>query len=154
MSQPTEQADVAERQGTTLVRMAWTGTVLFVVTAVLGVVDPDAFELLVVAVSLVLFLVGCLAFLWAYAVAVSRSREDLISISGLFFLQGSAPAGVRRNLLGALAVEVVVAFAAASIRPFTGVAFAILVPVFGLGLAGLWGARYGTFPPRPAPESQ
>jgi hypothetical protein len=27
-------------------------------------------------------------------------------------------------------------------------AFGFLVPVFGLGLAGLWGARYGTFAAR------
>jgi hypothetical protein len=35
---------------------------------------------------------------------------------------------------------------------YSPLAFGILVPVFGLGLCGLWGARYGTFEPRPVPE--
>jgi hypothetical protein len=45
-------------------------------------------------------------------------------------------------------VQVVVALVTAIARPFTGLAFGILVPVFGLGLAGLWGARRGSFPSR------
>jgi hypothetical protein len=51
-------------------------------------------------------------------------------------------------LLGALAVETVVAFATAGARPFSALAFGILVPMFGLGLSGRWGARYGHFDPR------
>jgi len=50
--------------------------------------------------------------------------------------------------MGALSIQVVVGFTAASFRPFTTVASAVLVPVFGLGLAGLWGARHGSFGPR------
>jgi hypothetical protein len=46
-------------------------------------------------------------------------------------------------------VQVVVVVAAASIRPFTEVAFGILAPMYGLGLMALWGARHGAFPPRP-----
>ena len=34
------------------------------------------------------------------------------------------------------------------IRPFTPLAFGILVPMLGLGLIALWGARHGTFPAR------
>jgi hypothetical protein len=144
----------SEPAGARLVTTALAGTAAFVLTALGGVVVPDAFELAVVVVSLVLFAIGCVAFLWAYAVAVSRSRRETIGIAALFFLQGSAPRDVRRRLLGALAVQVVVAFAAASIRPFTGVAFGILVPVFGIGMCGLWGARYGTFTPRAEPADQ
>jgi hypothetical protein len=96
-----------------------------------------------------LFFVGCFVFLWAYAVAVSRSRTDLIGIGGLYFLAGSAPKVVRFRLRLSFAVEIVVAIVSASIRPFTPLAFGFLVPVFGLGLCGLWGARYGTFEPRP-----
>ncbi len=44
-----------------------------------------------VGVSLVLFFVGIGLFFWAYAVAVNRSRTDLIGLGGLFFLAGSAP---------------------------------------------------------------
>jgi hypothetical protein len=50
-------------------------------------------------------------------------------------------------------VEVIVAFGTAAARPYTIAATAILAPVYGLGLCGLWAARYGTFPPRrPAPK--
>ena len=54
------------------------------------------------------------------------------------------PGRCRCALLGALAVQVVVAVATAAVHPFTSQAFGVLVPMFGLGLAGLWGARYGT----------
>jgi hypothetical protein len=84
----------------------------------------------------------------AYAIAIGRSRFDAIGIGGLYFLAGSAPAPVRRLLLGALAVQTVVAFATAGARPFSALAFGILVPMFGLGLSGRWGARYGNFDPR------
>jgi hypothetical protein len=43
---------------------------------------------------------------------------------------------------------VVIAFTAAGIRPYSSLAFSILAPMWGLGLSGLWGARYGTFGPR------
>ena len=108
-------------------------------------------------VSLVLFAVGCVTFLWAFAIAVNRSRTDAIGIGGLFFLQDSAPRPVQVRLLGALAVQVVVAVATAAVHPFTSQAFAVLAPMFGLGMAGLWGARYGHFEPRttdPPPVEQ
>jgi hypothetical protein len=123
-------------------------TAVFVVVAVASAVALDRLKVMVVVVSLVLFAVGCIAFLWAYAIAVNRSRTDAIGIGGLFFLQGSAPRAVQVRLLGALAVQVVVAVATAAVHPFTSQAFAVLAPMFGLGLAGLWGARHGRFGPR------
>jgi hypothetical protein len=48
----------------------------------------------------------------------------------------------------ALAIQVVVAVTTASIRPFTTLAFGILVPMFGIGMNGLWAARHGRFGPR------
>ena len=89
-------------------------------------------------------------FLWAFAVAVDRSRSDAIGIGGLFFLQGSAPRAVQVRLLGSLAVQATVAVGTAAVHPFTSQAFAVLAPMFGVGLAGLWGARYGRFEPRSA----
>jgi hypothetical protein len=85
-------------------------------------------------------------------VAISRSRTESIGIGGLYFLAGSASKVVRVRLLGALTAQVVIAIVAASIRPFTSVAFGVLVPVFGLGLCGLWGARHGQFPARSVDE--
>ncbi|MEO7556029.1 MAG: hypothetical protein ABIV94_05435 [Acidimicrobiales bacterium] len=134
--------------GRAIVTGSFMGTGLYVVVAVLATVAPDGFGALLAAVALALFAAGVAAFLWSYAIAVGRSRVDAIGIGGLYFLSGSAPRAVRLRLLGALALEVVVAVATASIRPFTALAFGVLVPVFGLGLTGLWGARHGLFPPR------
>jgi hypothetical protein len=101
-------------------------------------------------VSIALFLVGTGAMLWAYGLGVSRSRTELISVAGLFFLTGDvAPAKIRRTLQLAIAVEVVAVVVAASVHPYTEVAFGVLAPMYGLGLMGLWGGRHGEFPPRP-----
>jgi hypothetical protein len=67
---------------------------------------------------------------------------------GLFLLTGSAPPAVRRALLTCLGIQTVVAFATAAVRPFTPLAFGVLVPTLGLGACGLWAARHGTFPDR------
>jgi len=134
--------------GAGIIRASDVVTILFTVVAVTCAVFLDHLNALVVAVSLLLFLAGCVTFLWAYAIAVGRSRTDAIGIGGLYFLQGSAPRAVQVRLLGALTVQVTVAVATAAVHPFTSQAFAVLAPMFGLGLAGLWGARYGEFGPR------
>jgi hypothetical protein len=93
-----------------------------------------------------LFVVGMVAFLVAYARAIGRSRTEQVEILGVYFLGGgAAPPPVRRALLSDFAVQVVVAVVTASIRPYTAVAFGVLVPMLGLGLAGLWGATHGAF---------
>ena len=80
--------------------------------------------------------------------ACRGAAPSRVDIAGLFLLAGHvAPRRVRRLLRVALAVQVVAVVAAASIRPFTEVAFGILAPMFGLGLMGLWGA-----PPRHVPR--
>ena len=125
--------------------LSWIGTAVFTITAV-AAVFASAFEVVAATTALVLFAIGIVVFLWSYAVAIGRSRTDAIGIGGLYFLAGDvAPASVRRSMMLSLAVETAVALATASARPFTSLAFGILVPVYGLGLAGLWGARYGTF---------
>ena len=134
-------------QGRRLTVAAWAGTALFVVSAVLSTAF-SSMRIVGVVVALVLFAAGCVAFLMGFAGAVERSRTEDIGIGGLYFLAGSAPAGARWHLMGALVVQTVVAFTTASIRPFTAVAFGILVPMYGLGVAGLWAARHGTFPAR------
>jgi hypothetical protein len=131
-----------------LVSAARWGTGAFVVSAVSAAALPDALAGPSLALALVLFVLGCLAFARALLLAAARSRRDAIDLGGLFFLTGSAPKPVRVHLLGAVAVEVVVALVTASIRPFTPLAFGVLVPVYGLGLCGLWAATAGTFPRR------
>jgi hypothetical protein len=135
--------------GAAIVRASLAGTAVFVVAAAAAAVHPHPLDGVSAAVDGVLFLAGLLVFLWSFGVAVSRSRTDELSVAGLWFLAGgSAPAEVRWPLLGSFAAECVVAIATAAARPYTPLAFGVLVPVYGLGLAGLWAARHGTFPDR------
>jgi hypothetical protein len=137
-------------EGEGIVRASWLGTAAFGVTSGLGAVLP-AFDIVALAVALLLFAAGTAAFAAAYVRAVSRSRTDRIGVPALFFLEGSvAPRPVRRLLMGSFLAELLVAVAVAAVRPNTSLAFGILVPVYGLSLAGLWGARHGAFPERKA----
>jgi hypothetical protein len=135
--------------GRRLVQLDLVGTVAFVVTAALEAIVLDWARSPGVAVALVLFATGCVLFLAGYAQAVERSRTEEVSVTGLYLLAGDvAPRAVKQLLLGMLAVQVVVALATAIARPYTTVAFGILVPMFGLGVIGCWAARHGQFPPR------
>ena len=132
-----------------IVRASVYGTAAFTGVAVVAAVT-EAGPLVVasVVVDLALFAAGCVAFVVTLLRAADRSRREAVTLPGLWWLSGSAPAAVRRALLASFGVEVVVALVTASVRPFTGLAFGVLVPVYGLGLAGWWAARMGTFPPR------
>ena len=136
-------------EGVVLAAARW-GTALFAATAVAAAVWPGTLGRPALVLDVVLFAAGVAAFAGGYLRGVDRSRRDLVSIGGLWFLAGGvAPATVRRDLLGALAVQVVVGLATAIARPYTDLAAGVLVPVYGLGLCGLWASRHGTFPPRP-----
>ena len=139
-------------RGSAIITVSWIGTGIYVVTSVIATVSPDGFGVPAATVSLILFFIGCGVFFWAYLVAVQRSRTDLIGIGGLYFLQGTAPRAVQVRLVGSLVVQVVVAIVTSSIRLYSPLAFGFLVPVFGIGMCGLWGARYGTFEPRSVAE--
>jgi hypothetical protein len=138
--------------GTGIIRASWSGTAVFSATAAIATIDPDRLGAPAVVVAVALFFAGSVAMFWAFLIAVQRSRTDLIGIGGLYFAAGSAPRPVQRQLLASLAVQVIVAFVTASIRIFTSLAFGILVPVWGLGLTGLWCARHGWFAPRDTPD--
>ena len=149
-AEPLPAADADAGRGLVLVDAIGTG--VFVVTAVVEAILLARWtELVGVTVALVLFAAGCVAFLLAYAQAIQRSRHDEIAVAPLFLLAGPAvPGPVKAKLGGLLAVQVVVALATAITRSFSPLAFGVLVPVFGVGLNGLWAARYGAFPPRRA----
>lgn len=102
-----------------------------------------------VFLDLTLFLVGCSVFAWALLRAIGRSRDEVISLGGLFFLiDGVAPRRVAVALWGCVAVQVIVAVATAAVRPFSELAFGVLVPMFGLASLAAWGAIHGDFPQR------
>lgn len=149
------------RQGTSIIRASWIGTVVFALVSIPASVAPDTFAPVLIMVSLALFVAGLVVFVAAFLIAVGRSREVLIGMGGLFFLAGgTAPLRVARHLVGSFAVECVLAVATTVVGLFTvpadvtnPVAFGVLVPIYGLALAGLWAARYGRFddrPPEPA----
>jgi hypothetical protein len=132
-----------------IVRASVAGTVVFALAAVVAAATAaDPLVVVAVVVDLLLFVAGCVAFVVTLLRAAGRSRTEDVTLSGIWWLAGGAPADVRRVLLGALGLQVVVALATASARPFTGLAFGILVPTYGLGLVGLWAVRLGIFPPR------
>lgn len=136
--------------GQTVRRASWAGTAVFVVTAVAAVAAPSAFEPVALAVAAGLFAAGCGVFLWAFLLVAGRSRTDSMELAEIWFLTGPAtPPAVRRSLLGSLGVEVAVALGTAMARPYTSLAAGVLVPMWGLGLCGLWAARHAAFPPRP-----
>jgi hypothetical protein len=137
--------------GSSIVRCSWLATGVFTVAASVAAAVPDRAARPVAVLDCTLFVAGVIAFLVAFGRAVGRSRTEDVDILGVYFLGGgAAPREVRRPLLASFAVQAVVAVATASIRPYTAVAFGILVPMLGLGLAGLWGATHGRFPERHA----
>ncbi len=139
--------------GRRVLQAAVGGTAVFATTAVVAAVTASA-DVAALGVALAMFALGSAAFVAAYAAAVARSRTDDIALAALFFLSGSASRRVRVVLLGSLGAQVLVAFATAAARPNSSLAFGILAPVYGLGLAALWAARHGRFPPRPAPAGR
>ena len=128
------------------VQVAFGATAAFTVIQIAATVAPGSAAAVISLVwSLVLFSTGSAAFLWAFFTAAKRSRDEPVTVAGVVWLIGSAPAATARALRWALMIQVVVAVAAASIRPFSPVAFGVLMPMFGLGCLAWYGARHGDF---------
>lgn len=138
----------SDAPGAALIQGSWLGTAVFTITAVAAAIWRSAFWVPAVVVAVALFVIGCGMFLWAFARGVDRSRLEAVSVADLYLLTGAAPRDIKWRLHGSTAVQTVVAVATASARPFTTLAFGILVPMFGLGIGGLWAARHGHFEPR------
>lgn len=143
--------------GDVVVRADLAGTALFAITASLAAAFfTTAWQWIAAVTALVLFAVGVFTFLWSYYNAVQRSRTEEVTVSQLYVLLGPAiPATVRRTMLAALLVQVVVALATSLARldgpdgrPGSSLALGFLVPMFGFGMNGLWAAYHATFPPR------
>ena len=150
-------SDGERRAGETIVLVDIVGTVAFSVTAVwAAVVFSTTAQWVGAITAMTLFAVGVFAFLWSFWTAVQRSRTEQIGVMQMYLLLGPpTPPRVRRIMLAMLAVQVGVALVTALARsesddgsPGTSLAVGILVPMFGLGLNGLWSAFHGVFPPR------
>lgn len=133
-------------QGRGIIATAWVANGLFGATAVPAALGLDAFAVPAVIVAATIFLASLAVWVYAFALGLVRSaRGDNVAVANLFLLQGSVPPVVRRQLFSALAVSVGIAVGTAARAPV-----GLMVPMLPLGLAGMWAARYGTFPPRGA----
>lgn len=140
--------------GDVIVRADIGGTAVFAVTSIAAaVVFTEGIQWVAAVVAISLFFVGIAAFLWSFWNAVQRSRGEQVAVTQLYLLMGGvAPRRVRRSMMLLLAVQTIVGLATALARPDssdgspgTSLALGVLVPVFGLGLNGLWAAFHGTF---------
>jgi hypothetical protein len=153
-AEPAAVADEGRALGDQIVRADLWATVVFGVVSIVAVVWSAAVVAAVV-VDIALFVAGCAAFVYAYFRGIGRSREEAVSLAGLFFLaEGAAPKPVARSLRLLLAAQVVLALATAAARPFSSLAFGVLAPMFGLAMLGLWGAVHGRFTERPSPTAK
>ncbi len=146
-----------ERVGEVIVLADVIGTVAFTITAVYAaVVFSTAAQWVGAITAMALFAVGVFTFLWSFWNAVQRSRSEQIGVMQMYLLLGEpTPARVRWTMLAMLATQVTVGLVTALARsdaedgsPGTSLAVGILVPMFGLGLNGLWCAFHGAFPAR------
>jgi hypothetical protein len=132
--------------GRTLLVADLVGTAALLVVTIASAIStatPVAVAGLVVAT--LLFVGGCATFAVGFWRAIGRSREEEIDLAGLFYLTGSAPSDVRAAFLRIWFAQMAIAVAAIVVsRP----PFAVMAPVWGVGLITLWASRYATFGPR------
>ena len=103
-----------------------------------------------------LFTIGVATTLWAYTRALDRSRVEEVGVANLYLLTGdTAPKVVGRTMSLALVVQVVAALGGAWVGvvgldkgQLNALAFGVLVPMFGIGMNGVWAARHGSYGPR------
>jgi hypothetical protein len=113
-------------------------------------------QFLIGGVSMLLFAVGVATTLWAYTRALDRSRMEEVGVANLYLLTGdTAPKQIKRVMSSALAVQIVAAIAGAWIGvvgldkgDLNALAFGVLVPMFGIGINGIWASRHGSYGPR------
>lgn len=132
------------QQGRAIIRWGWAANVVFAASAIPVAVGVDDALGVAIGVALVLFLVATVAFVYAFAVGLARSGQgDNVAVANLFFLQGSAPKPIKQAFLWMFLVCLAITAGTAAWEPF-----GVLVPMLPVGLAGVWAARYGVFPPR------
>jgi hypothetical protein len=150
--------DDTRQPGARVVQLDIAGTVLFVAALVVAVpLRSQRFaQFLIGGVSMALFAIGVATSLWAYTRALDRSRVEEVGVANLYLLTGTtAPRRVGRTMTAALVVQVVAAIAGAWIGvvgldegQLNALAFGVLVPMFGIGMNGVWAARHGSYGPR------
>lgn len=158
MTSSTPAAAHAEHPGAGIVRLDLAGTALFLVALAVAVPlrNHRFAQFLIGGVSMVLFAIGVATTLWAYARALERSRVEEVGVANLYLLTGpTAPKVVGRTMSLALAVQIVAALGGAWVGvvgldkgQLNALAFGVLVPMFGIGMNGVWAALHGSYGPR------
>ncbi len=124
------------------------GTLVFAATVICAAVIGGRLDQLAVIVSLSLFVLGCVGFVWSLLVATRRSGLEEMSVAGAFLLLEGVNTRFKGIFWSLVGIQLAVAFTGAGVRLYSPLAFAILAPVFGLGMMSLWGAKYARFPAR------
>lgn len=150
--------DASTPAGTRVVRLDLAGTVVFLIALAVAVPlrNHRFAQFLIGGVSMVLFAMGVATTLWAYTRALERSRVEEVGVANLYLLTGkTAPRPVRRTMTLALTTQIVAALAGAWIGvaglnegQLNALAFGVLVPMFGVGMNGVWAALHGSYGPR------
>jgi hypothetical protein len=136
--------NVGVTSGRGIILASWIGDALFAVTAIPVALGVDALDDPAVVLGLVLFFASLVVWCWALGFAAVRTtRGDDVQVWSLFLLEGRVPARVRWHLYGSFVVCLAITVGTAAANPF-----GVLVPMYPLGLVGLWGARHGVYPPR------
>jgi hypothetical protein len=144
--------------GAQVVRLDLAGTAVFLIALAVAIpMRSHRFaQFIIGGVSMALFAIGVATTLWAYTRALDRSRVEEVGVANLYLLTGdTAPKPVRRTMSLALAVQIVAALTGAWIGvvgldegQLNALAFGVLVPMFGVGMNGVWAALHGSYGPR------
>lgn len=130
--------------GRGIIQWSWISNALFLAASLPLALGGDGTDTLAASVCLVLFGASLVVWVWAFAVAASRSSQgDDIAVGSLFLVEGDVDRSARRALYLSFGLSLAITVAAASSNPF-----AVLVPMLSLGFVGLWGARHGVYPRR------
>lgn len=129
-----------------LIRLNWQVTVVFLTATLLTHLAAESIDLVYAIASSLLFAIGAGLCFLGFWNGLQRSRTEQVTLPGLLAISSSHVPTNERNLVwGAIAAQTVIAVAGASLRPFTPQAFGLLVPLFGIGLATLFGSREADF---------
>ena len=130
--------------GRRVIQWSWISNALFLAGSLPLTLGAHGTDTLAAGVCLALFGASLVVWVWAFAIAASRSSQgDDIAVGSLFLVEGNIDRPARKALYLSFAASLVITAVAAGSNPF-----AVLVPMLSLGFVGLWGARYGRFPLR------
>ena len=129
-----------------LLRVNTGATLVFGAVSLLTWAVAETLDLAYAILCGAVLVVGMALFLLGFWNGVQRSRAEAVTLAGLLGVStGHVGSVQRRRLWVANLVQVVIAIVFASLRPFSQQAFGLLVPMFGIGLAALWGSRFAVF---------